>query len=176
MRATNAQRLGQAARYRHWNPGWPQHRRQGAAPGQRHPQARPPTQELKAYIDQYRDTYGVEPICKVLQIAPSCYWRHAAQMREPALRCDRAKHDDELIPQIQRVWHANWQVYGADNVWTQMNREGIAVARCTVERLMKRLRKLPQIENNMKIEASISLRRRDEEVKVHGEPDCWNLG
>jgi len=86
---------------------------------------------LKAYIDQYRDTYGVEPICKILQIAPSCYWRHAAQMREPALRCDRAKHDDELIPQIQRVWHANMQVYGADKVWKQMNREGVAVARCT---------------------------------------------
>ena len=94
---------------------------------------------MKAYIDQHRDTYGVEPICKVLQIAPSCYWRHAAQMREPVLRCDRAKHDDELIPQVQRIWHANMQVYGADKVWKQMNREGIAVARCTVERLMRRL-------------------------------------
>ena len=60
-------------------------------------------------------------------------------MREPALRCDRAKHDDELIPQIQRVWHANMQVYGADKVWKQMNREGVAVARCTIERLMRRL-------------------------------------
>jgi transposase InsO family protein len=89
---------------------------------------------LKAYIDRHRDTYGVEPICKVLQIAPSCYRRHAAQMRNPALRCARAQHDDELIPQIQRVWHANMQVYGADKVWKQMNREGIAVARCTVER------------------------------------------
>ena len=60
-------------------------------------------------------------------------------MREPVLRCDRAKHDDELIPQVQRIWHANMQVYGADKVWKQMNREGIAVARCTVERLMRRL-------------------------------------
>ena len=60
-------------------------------------------------------------------------------MREPALRCDRAKRDDELIPQIQRVYHANMQVYGDDKVWKQMNREGIAVARCTVERLMRRL-------------------------------------
>ena len=49
------------------------------------------------------------------------------------------KHDDELIPQIQRVWHANMQVYGADKVWKQMNREGVAVARCTIERLMRRL-------------------------------------
>jgi transposase InsO family protein len=40
---------------------------------------------------------------------------------------------------IERVWQANWQVYGADKVWRQMNREGIAVARCTVERLMRQL-------------------------------------
>ncbi len=93
---------------------------------------------MKAYIDRYRDAYGVEPICKVLQIAPSCYRRHAARQRNPALRCKRAQRDDALIPDIERVWHANWQVYGADKVWKQMNREGIRVARCTVERLMKR--------------------------------------
>ncbi len=74
-----------------------------------------------------------------MQIAPSCYRRHAARLREPARRCERAKRDDELIAQIQRVWHANWQVYGADKVWRQMKREGIAVARCTVERLMRQL-------------------------------------
>ena len=72
-------------------------------------------------------------------MAPSCYWRHAARQRQPQLRCKRAQSDEQLIPDIQRVWHANWQVYGADKVWTQMNREGIAVARCTVERLMKRM-------------------------------------
>jgi len=93
---------------------------------------------VKAYIDRYRDAYGVEPICKVLQIAPSCYRRHAAQQRKPALRCKRAQRDDALIPDIERVWHANWQVYGADKVWKPMNREGIRVARCTVERLTKR--------------------------------------
>ena len=93
---------------------------------------------MKAYIDRYRDAYGVEPICKVLQIAPSCYRRHAARLRNPALRCQRAQRDDALIPDIERVWHANWQVYGADKVWKQMNREGIRVARCTVERLMQR--------------------------------------
>ena len=57
---------------------------------------------MKAYIDQYRDTYGVAPICKVLQVAPSCYWRHAAQMREPVLRCDRAKHANAPCP-LDRV-------------------------------------------------------------------------
>ena len=91
------------------------------------------------FIDQHRDTHGVESICKVLRIAPSGYWRHAAQQRDPALRCARTQRDDTLIPQIQRVWQVNLQVYGADKVWKQMNREGVRVARCTVERLMKRL-------------------------------------
>ena len=75
-------------------------------------------------------------MCKVLQIAPSCYHLHAARQRNPERQCPRAKRDQELIPEVQRVWHANWQVYGADKVWKQINREGIRVARCTVERLM----------------------------------------
>jgi len=75
----------------------------------------------------------------VLQIAPSGYRRHAAQQRNPSLRCARARRDESLIPQIERVWQVNLQVYGADKVWKQMNREGMAVARCTVERLMQRL-------------------------------------
>ena len=58
-------------------------------------------------------------------------------MRNPALLCERAKQDEQLIPDIQRVWQMNMQVYGADKVWHQMNREGVAVARCTVERLMR---------------------------------------
>jgi putative transposase len=74
-----------------------------------------------------------------LQIAPSGYWRYAAQQRDPSLRCARAQRDDGLMPEIRRVWHANLQVYGADKVWRQLNREEVTVARCTVERLMKRL-------------------------------------
>jgi transposase InsO family protein len=74
-----------------------------------------------------------------LQIAPSGYRRHAARQRNPALRCLRDQRDDTLIPHIQRVWDANMQVYGADKVWRQMNRESVKVARCTVERLMQRL-------------------------------------
>jgi putative transposase len=89
-------------------------------------------------MNQHRDTYGVEPICKVLQIAPSGYRRYAGQQRNLALRCARAKHDDMLNPEIKRIWQANMQVYGADKVWRQLNREGHPVARCTVERLMKR--------------------------------------
>ena len=94
---------------------------------------------MKDFVDRHRDTHGVEPICEVLQIAPSGYRRHAARQRNPALRCARAKRDDVLAPQIERVWQANMQVYGADKVWHQMNREGSIVARCTVERLMKHL-------------------------------------
>ena len=61
------------------------------------------------------------------------------KQRDPDLRCVRAKTDDTLKPAIQRVWQANMRVYGADKVWKQMNREGMAVARCTVERLMRSL-------------------------------------
>jgi len=93
---------------------------------------------LRDFIDGHRATHGVEPICKVLQIAPSGYRRYAAQQRDPDKRCDRAKRDEVLAPQIEQVWQANMQVYGADKVWRQLAREGTAVARCTVERLMKR--------------------------------------
>ena len=75
----------------------------------------------------------------MLQIAPSGYWRHVAHQRNPQLRCPRAQRDDTLVPHVERVWQANMRVYGADKVWKQMNREGVVVARCTVERLMKRL-------------------------------------
>ncbi len=74
----------------------------------------------------------------MLQIAPSGYRRHAARQRNPELRSARAKRDERLVPHIERVWEANFQVYGADKVWRQMNREAIPVARCSVERLMRR--------------------------------------
>ena len=94
---------------------------------------------MRGFIDEHRDTHGVEPICKVLQIAPSGYRRHAARQRNPELHCKRVQRDATLMPQIERVWQANLQVYGADKVWRQMNREGVPVARCTVERLMRQL-------------------------------------
>ena len=74
-----------------------------------------------------------------MQVAPSAYRRHAARQRNPELRSARAKRDDWLMRHIERVWQANLKVYGAEKVWKQMNREDIAVARCTVERLMRRL-------------------------------------
>ncbi|SFU25919.1 hypothetical protein SAMN05192563_104354 [Paraburkholderia aspalathi] len=65
-----------------------------------------------------------QSICKVLRIAPSCYRRHAAQLRDPSRRCARAKRDEFLSPEIKRVWQANMRVYGADKVWKQLNRGG----------------------------------------------------
>lgn len=94
---------------------------------------------MRSFIDQHRERFGVELICKLLRVAPSAYWRHAARQRDPSLCSARARRDEFLIPHIQRVWQANFQVYGADKVWRQLQREGIEVARCTVERLMRRL-------------------------------------
>ncbi|MFU4918052.1 IS3 family transposase [Pseudomonas aeruginosa] len=101
--------------------------------------ARPPLQVVRAFIDAHRDRLGVEPICRILQVAPSAYRRYAARQRDPALRSPRALRDDMLRVEIERVWQVNQQVYGADKVWRQLRREHIAVARCTVERLMRQL-------------------------------------
>ena len=72
-----------------------------------------------------------------MQIAPSGYRRHAAQRRDGSKQCARAKRDEVLQPEIKRVWQANMQVCGVPKLWKQMNREGFAIARCTVGRLMK---------------------------------------
>ena len=92
---------------------------------------------MVAFIDEYRATYGVEPICRVLPIAPSTYYARKAVERDPELRCARAKRDEELGDEIQRVWDENKCVYGVVKVWRQLKREKVAVARCTVGRLMR---------------------------------------
>jgi putative transposase len=89
---------------------------------------------MTAYIESHRDRYGVEPICEVLPIAPSTYYD--ARSRPPSAR---ALRDEELKAEIRRVHAQNFGVYGARKVWRQLNREGWAVARCTVERLMRDL-------------------------------------
>lgn len=94
---------------------------------------------MTAFIDDHRDVYGVEPICRVLPIAPSTYHEHAARDRDPDRRPARERRDAELCQDIRRVFEANFGVYGVRKVWRQMKREGIDVARCTVARLMKRL-------------------------------------
>lgn len=91
------------------------------------------------FIDQHRDTYGVEPICAVLPIAPSTYFLRTAQQQDGTKRSARARRDDELRTAIQRIWDENDQAYGPRKVWKQLRREGTRLARSTVERLMREL-------------------------------------
>ena len=90
-----------------------------------------------AFIDNHREVYGVEPICRVLPIAPSTYHAHVAQRADPSRVSARSVRDAQTCAAIRRVHEANFGVYGARKVWRQLGREGIAVARCTVERLMR---------------------------------------
>lgn len=90
-----------------------------------------------AFIDDQRDTHGVEPICKVLRIAPSTYFDHVAKRSDPEKQSFRAKRDAVLQPEIDRVFNENLRVYGVRKVWRQLRRERIDVARCTVARLMR---------------------------------------
>jgi len=92
-----------------------------------------------AFIDDHRGAYGVEPICRVLPIAPSSYHEHVAQRRDPTRLSLRAQRDMALKPEIARVFAENFEVYGVRKVWRQMQREGFDIARCTVERLMKEM-------------------------------------
>ena len=94
---------------------------------------------MVAFIDQHRETYGVESISTLLPIAPSTYFLRKAQQQDPTQRPARAQRDDELRVAIRRVWDANEQVYGPRKVWRQLRREQIDVARCTVERLMREM-------------------------------------
>jgi putative transposase len=92
-----------------------------------------------AFIDTHRGAYGVEPICRTLQIAPSTYHEQAARRRDPARAPARQRRDSALMTDIRRIWDENFQVYGVRKVWRQLVREGIKVARCTVARLMRQI-------------------------------------
>ena len=92
-----------------------------------------------AFIDAHREVYGVEPICRVLPIAPSTYHEHAARRADPTRLSPRARCDARLRDEIRRVWEENFQVYGVRKVWRQLQREGIAIARCTTARLMRQM-------------------------------------
>ena len=85
-----------------------------------------------AFIDDHRAVYRVEPICRVLPIAPSTYHAHAARRADPGKLPARARSDAALMVEIQRVFEANFHVYGVRKVWRQLGRDGIVVARCTV--------------------------------------------
>ena len=90
-----------------------------------------------AFIKEHRAICGVEPICRVLQIAPSTFYAHLAIERDPDLASDRAKRDAQLRPAMKQVWEDNRSIYGARKLWRAMLREGHDLARCTVERLMR---------------------------------------
>jgi putative transposase len=90
-----------------------------------------------AFIDEHRAFHGVEPICRVLPIAPSTYHAHAARRADPDKLPARARRDITLRTEIRRVYEENFRVYGVRKVWRQLLREGTAVARCTVARLMR---------------------------------------
>ena len=87
-------------------------------------------------IDALGGRFGVEPICRVLGLPTSTYYAHKQRQRHPSAR---QRRDEQLKVAIQRVYKANFEVYGARKVWRQLGREGIKVARCTVERLMGEL-------------------------------------
>jgi len=92
-----------------------------------------------AFVDSHRDQYGVEPICQMLQIAPSWYYEQKARQVDPRRIPLRVRRDSEICNSIRRVWEENFRAYGARKVWKQLHRELIPVARCTVERLMDRM-------------------------------------
>jgi transposase InsO family protein len=91
-----------------------------------------------SFVDAYRDKHGVEPICRVIEIAPSTYHAHVARRDKPETAPPRVKRDVMLSIEIKRVFDENFQVYGVRKVWRQLLREGHDVGRCTVARLMKK--------------------------------------
>jgi len=92
-----------------------------------------------AFVDEHRDSYGVEPICRQLPMAPSVYYEAKACERDPERRSARRRRDERLKLEIRRVFDENFGVYGVRKVWIQLNREKIVVAKCTVRRLMREL-------------------------------------
>jgi transposase InsO family protein len=94
---------------------------------------------MVTFIDEHRDVYGVEPICQQLPIATSTYYAQKACQACPEQRSNRARRDAELKQRIESIWEDNYQVYGARKIWHQLRRDGVDVARCTVERLMREL-------------------------------------
>ena len=92
---------------------------------------------MVAFIDEQRKLYGVEPICRILPIAPSTYYEWKRRQRDPSLLLARIRRDIEVSHHIERVWEGSRRIYGARKVWQQLLKEEIVVARCTVERLMR---------------------------------------
>ncbi|WP_143132907.1 IS3-like element ISRtr2 family transposase [Brucella cytisi] len=99
--------------------------------------ARPPTEAMISFIDEHRSKFGVEPICRLLPIAPSTYYDAIAKRTDVDRLSVRARRDAAMKVEIRRVFNENFQVYGVRKVWRQLQREGFDIARCTVSRLMR---------------------------------------
>lgn len=111
-----------------------------------------------AFIDAHREVRGVEPICKVLPIAPSTYHQHAGRRSDPEHLPPRARRDIRLRTEIRRVWDENFRVYGVRKVWRQLRREGIEIARCTTARLMSEMA-LAGVIRGKPVKTTVSNRR-----------------
>ena len=107
------------------------------------------------FIDDHRAVYGVEPICRQLQVAPYTYYEAKAQAADPTRRSARARRDETLRAEIRRVWKANRSVYGARKVWKQLHRDRVDVARCTVERLMRELGLAGAVRGGRRVETTV---------------------
>jgi putative transposase len=94
---------------------------------------------MVSFLGTHRERYGVEPICRVLPIAPSTYYEYKARVGDPTRLPARARRDEVLRGEIRRVWQENFAVYGVRKVWKQLKREGREVARCTIARLMRQM-------------------------------------
>jgi putative transposase len=90
-----------------------------------------------SFIDAHRSVLGVEPICRLLPIAPSTYYEVIAKRTDVDRLSARARRDIAMKVEIRRVFNENFQVYGVRKVWRQLLREGYDIARCTVARLMR---------------------------------------
>src|SRR5437764_14961858 len=94
---------------------------------------------MTAFVDAHRQEYGVEPICRLREIAPSAYHERVRKRREPQRRSAREQRDDVLKPQILRRLNENFEVYRMREIWRQMRRAGLSVSRRTLERLLRDL-------------------------------------
>ncbi|SDF06678.1 HTH-like domain-containing protein [Agrobacterium pusense] len=90
-----------------------------------------------SFIDEHRSVLGVEPICRLLPIAPSTYYEVIANRTDVDRLSARERNDIAMKVEIRRVFNENFQVYGVRKVWRQLQREGYDIARCTVARLMR---------------------------------------
>ena len=131
------------------------------------------------FVAQHRERFGAEPICRALQVAPSAYWREATtRQRDPARRTSRQRRDAELLSQIERIWRSNLCVYGADKVWKPLHREGVPVARCTVERLMRQqgwqgARRGKKVRTTVPAKAACPLDRVNRQFKAERPNQLW---